>query len=139
MEKQWEKNRDLIAAGSGGILDLLHHTNENVNIPEPFAREIFLCKSCVCGTGEIEGLEDFDPFLHIGDRVSLFREPGSPEKSRMVRIENEDGVKLGYIDPRYAEIFSNLMDAGKLLSGRITFKVLEDGWMRCVIAVTMQD
>ncbi len=139
MDKHWEKDRDLIPVGNHDILDLLHGAGANANVPEPFAREIYLCDAIVEGTEEIEGLEEFDPFLHIGDKVSLFREPGRTEKNRMIRIENEDGVKLGYIDWRYAEIFSNLMDAGKLLSGRITFKAMDDGWMRCLIAVSMQD
>ena len=139
MEKQWEKNRELIPVGNHDLLDLLRGAGEHAKVPEPFEREIHLCDACVEGTEEIEGLEEFDPFLHIGDKVSLFREPDRTEKNRMIRIENEDGVKLGYIDWRYGEIFSNLMDAGKLLFGRITFKALEECWMRCVIAVSMQD
>ena len=112
MEKQWEKDRDLIPVGNHDILDLLHGAGANANVPEPFAREIYLCDAIVEGTEEIEGLEEFDPFLHIGDKVSLFREPDRTEKNSMIRIENEDGVKLGYIDWRYAEIFSNLWMRG---------------------------
>ena len=114
--------------GDSGILDLLHSAGGAGSVPEPFSREIFLCQSCVWDLDRKESPAKLFPFLKIGDKVSLFPEAEHPLDTNAVRVENEDGVKLGYIYPRHSMLVSNLLKAGKRLPGYVIYKGSEDEW-----------
>ena len=132
-------NHDLISAGNGGILDLLHGAGENVNVPAPFAREIFLFETHVAGTSYVEGIEELEPHLKTGDKVTFIREPHNPYDSKAIKIENADGIKIGYVPRNDNPVFARLMDAGKLLFGRITEKSMEGDWLKIQINIFLQD
>lgn len=137
-------NHDLISAGNDGILDLLHGAGENVKVPEPFSQEIFLCQTCVWDLDHTEGPEELFPFLKVGDKVSLFPEADHPLDTNAVRVETEDGVKLGYISPLHSMLVSNLLKAGEKLPGHVIFKGSDakwngDPWRRIVVEISLQD
>ena len=113
---------DLIKSGGGGLIGLLHSQNGELTMPKPFEREIFLFDTYIAGTSFIEGIEEFEQHLNEGDKLDFFREPDNIYDSKAIVIKTDNGVKIGYVPRNDNAIFSRLMDAGKLLFGRITSK-----------------
>ena len=54
-------------------------------------------------------------------------------------IKNKDGIKIGYVPEKDNLIFARLMDAGKLLFGRITEKETRGKWLRISIGIDLQE
>ncbi|HBQ86290.1 MAG TPA: restriction endonuclease, partial [Syntrophomonas sp.] len=52
---------------------------------------------------------------------------------------NADGVKIGYVPKVDNVIFSRLMDAGKLLFGRIASKGMQGNWLKIDIRVYLHE
>lgn len=113
---------DLIKSGGGGLIGLLHSQNGELTMPKPFEREIFLFDTYIAGTSFIEGIEELEQHLSEGDKLDFFREPDNKYDSKAIVIKTDNGVKIGYVPRNDNAIFSRLMDAGKLLFGRITLK-----------------
>ena len=131
--------KDLIELGGDGLLALLHGKNGESLIPKPFERDIFLLDTHVAGTTHIEGIDELEPYLKSGDRLNLFREPDNPYDEFAILIKTMDGVKIGYIPQKDNIIFARLMDAGKLLFGKITKKEKKGNWLRIKIQVFMHE
>lgn len=130
---------ELMSADSGGLLGLLHGKNGNLDIPKPFERDIFLFDTHVAGTSHVEGIEELEPHLSPGDKLDFFREPDNPYDPQAIMIKNADGVKIGYVPKRDNVVFARLMDAGKLLFGRISDKEMREGWLRIEIKVFLHE
>ena len=60
-------------------------------------------------------------------------------KSMHILILTEDGRKLGYVPQEKNEVLSNLMDAGKLLFGRLNEKTWVDDWLKLDVQVYLRD
>jgi hypothetical protein len=71
--------------------------------------------------------------------LEFFREPDNPHDSKAIVIKNEDGVKVGYVPRADNVIFSRLMDAGKLLFGRITNKEMRGTWLKMDIKIYLHE
>lgn len=54
-------------------------------------------------------------------------------------IKTVDGVKIGYVPKQDNVIFARLMDAGKLLFGRITSKEKKGSWVKIYIKVFLHE
>ena len=130
---------DLIKSDTGSLVGLLHGKGGDLVIPTPFERDIFLFDSYVAGTSFIEGIEELEPHLNVGDKLEFFREPDNPHDSKAIVIKNEDGVKVGYVPRADNVIFSRLMDAGKLLFGRITNKEMRGTWLKMDIKIYLHE
>lgn len=130
---------DLIKPDSGGLIGLLHGAGGNLAVPQPFERDIYLFDSHVAGTSFIEGIEELEPHLNIGDKLDFFREPDNPHDKQAIVIKNQDGVKVGYVPRQDNVIFSRLMDAGKLLFGRITEKEMCGTWLKIDIRIFLHE
>ena len=113
---------ELNKTGKSGLVSLLHGKNGEISIPKPFERDIFLFDTYVAGTSHIEGMEELEPHLQTGDRLDFFREPDNQYDAQAIVIKTADGVKIGYVPRQDNVIFARLMDAGKLLFGRISEK-----------------
>ncbi len=120
---------ELINTNSGGLVGLLHQQGGNLTIPKPFERDIFLFDSSIAGTSFIEGIEELEPHLNIGDRLQFFREPDNAYDKQAIAIRNKDGVKIGYVPRADNVVFARLMDAGKVLFGEITKKSMRGKWL----------
>ena len=123
----------------GGLVSLLHGKNGEVSMPKPFERDIFLFDTYVAGTSHVEGIEELEPHLQIGDRMAFFREPENPYDAQAIVIKTTDGVKIGYVPRQDNVIFARLMDAGKLLFGRITEKEKKGKWVRISIDIFLHE
>lgn len=130
---------DIIKKNGTGIVSLLHGAGGGLSIPKPFERDIFLFDTHVAGTSHIEGINELEPHLNIDDRLDFFREPDNSYDKSAIVIKNSDGVKIGYVPREDNVVFSRLMDAGKLLYGRIAEKQLRGSWVKIGIKIFLHE
>lgn len=130
---------DIVKSGNTGLMGLLHGQNGGLSIPKPFSRDIFLFDSHVAGTSYIEGIEELETYLNIDDKLDFFREPDNPYDPQAIVIKNTDSVKIGYVPKADNLIFSRLMDAGKLLFGRISHKEMIGKWLKIDIKIYLHE
>jgi hypothetical protein len=130
---------ELIKDGSGSLVSLMHGKGGSPVPAKPFEREIFLFDTFVAGTSYVEGMEELEPHLLAKDRLAFFREPDNPYDGMAIVIRNGDGVKIGYVPRADNAIFARLMDAGKLLFGKISSKEVRGTWVRIDIQVFLKD
>jgi len=130
---------DIIKSNQGGLVGLMHTQGGGLTMPKPFEKDIFLFDSHVAGTTFIEGIEELEPHLNIDDRLDFFREPDNKHDPKAIVIKNADGVKIGYVPREDNVIFSRLMDAGKLLFGKITHKELKGKWLKINIKIFLHE
>lgn len=130
---------ELSKSEGSGLISLLHNKGEGLDIPAPFERDIFLFDTHVAGTTHVAGIEELEPFLNIDDKLSFYREPDNPYDHKAIMIQNADGVKIGYVPKGDNAVFSRLMDAGKLLFGRITAKQWAGKWLKINIKIFLHE
>ena len=130
---------ELNKTGKSGLVSLLHGKNGEISIPKPFERDIFLFDTYVAGTSHIEGMEELEPHLQTGDRLGFFREPDNQYDAQAIVIKTADGVKIGYVPRQDNVIFARLMDAGKLLFGRISEKEKKGKWVKISIDIFLRE
>ena len=103
------KNDDLaVLTESKGIGDVL----------KPLIKEIHLFDTYVAGTTHLKDKTVLDE-IEVGHKLTLKREINKFDEKAIMLI-SEDGKKVGYVPEKDNIIFSRLMDAGKLLSAKIT-------------------
>jgi hypothetical protein len=130
---------NLIKPENTNVVSVLHSKNGALTIPKPFERDIFLFGTYVAGTTHVEGIMELAPYLNVGDKLDFFREPDNQYDSKAIVIKNPDGVKVGYVPREYNVIFSRLMDAGKLLFGKITDKEIKGKWLKLGIGIYLHE
>lgn len=84
---------------------------------KPLSREIYLFDTYVAGTTYLKDQSVLDE-VKKGDKLILRREDNRFDELAIL-VLNESGKKLGYVPEKDNEVFARLMDAGKLLCGRI--------------------
>lgn len=103
------KNDDLaVLTESKGIGDVL----------KPLIKEIHLFDTYIAGTTHLKDKTVLDE-IEVGQKLKLKREINKFDEKAIMLI-TEDGKKVGYVPEKDNIIFSRLMDAGKLLSAKIT-------------------
>lgn len=120
-------------------MGLLHGQNGELVIPKPFERDIFLFDTHIAGTSHIVGIEDLEPHLKVGDKLDFFREPDNVYDKEAIVIKTLNGVKIGYVPKQDNVVFARLMDAGKLLFGRISAKETKGKWLKINIQVFLHE
>ena len=130
---------ELAKSKSSTLLEILHRDPTALTMPQPYERDIFLFETHIAGTTHIEGMEELEPHLHIDERLSFFREPDNAYDSQAIVIKTEHGVKIGYVPQRDNVIFARLMDAGKLLFGKIHTKEKRGTWVKIDIHVFLHE
>ena len=130
---------DLINQEGGDLIGFLHNAGDGISVPMPFERDIFLFDTFVAGTTYIEGIDELEPYIQEGDKLTFIREPGNPYDENAIRIQNRDGVKLGYVPKKDNIVFARLMDAGKLLFGKVSAKEYAGRWLKIDIQVYLHE
>ncbi len=130
---------NLVKNDENNLLTLLHGRNGNMPIPKPFERDIFLFSTFVAGTTHIEGIEELEKHLQIGEHLDFYREHQNEYDKRAIVIKTKNGVKIGYVPRADNIVFSRLMDAGKLLFGRISKKEILDSWVKINIKIFLHE
>jgi hypothetical protein len=128
-----------IINGRNTDLGKLFHGGGDIVVPKPFEHEIFLFNTYVAGTTHIEGIEELEPHMNIDDRLDFFREPDNDHDQQAIVIKNTDGIKIGYVPQKDNVIFARLIDAGKLLYGRISSKEMRGKWLKIEIKVFLKE
>ncbi|MEE0859108.1 MAG: HIRAN domain-containing protein [Acutalibacteraceae bacterium] len=130
---------DLVKSENGGLVSLLHGKGGDLVIPKPFEKDIFLFDTYIAGTTHIEGIEELEPHLNNDDKLDFFREPDNRYDKEAIMIKTSSGVKIGYVPKQDNVIFARLMDAGKLLFGRISYKEKKGKWIKIKIKVYLHE
>ena len=108
-------------------------------LPLPYVQEIMLLDCHVAGTTHVAAIDKIEPLLLVGDALVFHREPDNPHDQLAILILDERGNKLGYVPQAKNEVLARLMDAGKLIYGKVVYKELKDGWLRIGVRVLMRD
>lgn len=110
--------------------------NQLGKVIKPLIKEIFLFDTYVAGTSYID--KDILKKLKIGEKLILQRENNRYDSEAII-IKTEQKVKIGYIPEEDNKIFSRLMDAGKLLNGKIESINLKGDWYKISIKIYLLD
>lgn len=107
-------------------------------LSSPFIKEIFLIDTRIAGTTFLK-LDEIEPSLNEGDAIIFIREPDNKYDKKAICLTNENGVKLGYIPKEQNEILAHLLDAGKLIFGKLKSKKWQGKWLKLEIQVYLKD
>lgn len=107
------------------------------SVVEPLIKEIHLFDTYVSGTMFIDEKEVLEKLLP-GQEVSLERETNKFDENA-VAFYTTDRKKIGYIPEEDNTIFARLMDAGKLLRGRVRSVEKECGFIKIIVGVFLVD
>jgi len=119
-------NKVIIQVGSKGL-------------PNPFERDIYLFTTHIAGTGYVENKEEIIENTNIEDEVTFIRESNNIYDKYAICVKNKKLEKLGYIPKKDNIVFARLMDAGKLLIGKIV-EIEELGyWNKIKINIYLKD
>lgn len=129
---------DIETSEKTGWIRLLKGTGKG-DLPTPFEREIELFDTTVAGTSHIENIEECTKELTQEDILTFTREPNNPYDPHAIMIRTEKGEKIGYVPKKDNVVFSRLMDAGKLLYGRITKKECQGNWVKIDLKIYLKD
>ena len=119
-------------------LEIVRTSLDKTGLPKPFVQEVELLNCNIAGTTFLN-LKDIEPKLKKNQLLVLKREPKNKYDDKAILILTEDGQKLGYVPQERNEILSKLMDAGKLLFGRLDEKNWVGRWLRLDIQVYLRD
>ena len=119
-------------------LEIIRTSLDKAGLPKPFVQEVELLNCNIAGTTFLD-LEDIEPKLKKHQLLVLKREPKNEYDDNAILILTEDGRKLGYVPQEKNEVLSNLMDAGKLLFGRLDEKTWVDNWLKLDVQVYLRD
>jgi hypothetical protein len=120
------------------LLALMHGAFGGDGALMPFAKEIMLIECQIAGTSHRD-LEEVEPTLLPGNLLVLKREPENAHDTLAIMIFTETGHHLGYIPRAKNEAIARLMDAGKLLFGRLESKEKQGIWLKAQMRVFMRD
>ena len=129
---------DIIKIDNSNIIGILN-SGGGLDIGKPFQQEIFLIEVHIAGTTHIENIDELEPKLVEGVEVSFFREPNNKYDDKAIVVKDKDGNKLGYVPRANNEILSRLMDAGKLVYGKVKSKEKIDSWVKIEMEVYLKD
>ena len=119
-------------------LEFVRSSLDEEGLPKPFVREVELLNCNIAGTTFLD-LDEVEPELERHQLLMLKREPKNKNDDKAILILTEDGQKLGYVPKKKNEVLSNLMDAGKLLFGRLNKKAWVDTWLKLDVQVFLRD
>ena len=106
---------------------------------KPFQRDILLFDTHIAGTTHIEGMDELEKHINIGDRLEFYRQQDNSYDTNAIEIRNDTNVKLGYVPKADNIVFSRLMDAGKLLYGKVISKEILDNWVKIRIEIYLHE
>ena len=119
-------------------LEIIRTSLDKTGLPKPFVQEVELLNCNIAGTTFID-LEDIEPKLKKHQLLVLKRETKNEYDDNAILILTEGGQKLGYVPQEKNEVLSNLMDAGKLLFGKLNEKTWVDDWLKLDVQVYLRD
>ncbi len=107
-------------------------------LPSPFSREIFLIDVHIAGTSYID-LSEIEPELLPGEIIFLKRETENKYDNLAIIILDKKGRKIGYVPRDKNEVLARLMDAGKMIFGKIITKNYIDNWLKIDVEIFLKE
>lgn len=104
----------------------------------PFVREIMLVEGHIAGTSHRE-VRALEPGIVPGGFLPLNREPDNAHDPLAIKILDDKGNHLGYVPRAKNEALARLMDAGKLLFGKVESKAWRGDWLEVQFRIFMRD
>lgn len=120
------------------MLALMHGAFGAGGALKPFAREIMLIECHIAGTSHRD-LKNIELSLAGGALLPLKREMANAHDPLAIMIYDEAGHHLGYVPRAKNEALARLMDAGKLLFGRLDGKEWEGEWLKIKLRIFLRD
>lgn len=105
---------------------------------KPLVKDIHLFDSFIAGTSFIRNSSLFEA-LTLGEDLILRREPENKFDSMAIMIMNGDGQKLGYVPRKDNLIFARLLEAGKMLKGKVSDIEKKDSYYKVRIGIYLVD
>jgi len=121
-----------------GLIELIRSSFEKNGLPKPYIQEIYLIESHVAGTSHLD-LEEIESRLATDSFLIFKREADNKHDEFAIIIQDEANHKLGYVPRDKNEIIANLMDAGKLIFGKLVNKSWKGDWLKLDIKIYMRD
>lgn len=103
----------------------------------PPQREIFLLECHVAGTSHVP-IEEIEPFLAVGETLTLLREPENAFDALAILVLDARGAKLGYVPRDRNQVLARLLDAGMLLDARLERMQWFGGWLRVTMRIHLR-
>ncbi|MGI8602901.1 MAG: HIRAN domain-containing protein [Verrucomicrobiales bacterium] len=120
------------------LLALMHGAFGKDGALLPFAREIMLIECHIAGTSHRD-LQSVEPSLAAGSLLVLKREAGNPHDTLAIMLLDTAGHHLGYVPRVKNEALARLMDAGKMLFGRLEAKEWVGPWLKIEARIFLRD
>ena len=123
------------------ILSIIKGSFGKDGLPLPFVKEIYLMDCHVAGTSHLD-LSQVEPGLVLDSPLIFKREPDNQYDPLAIQIFDEHGNRIGYVPKTKNEVTARLMDAGKLIFGKLFEKSLEGyggKWLKLQIKVYAGD
>ena len=133
-----EANPNLPVVIDPTMLALIKGAFGKNGLPMPFTKEIFLISTHIAGTSH-RNLEEIEPDLANGDLLCFKRDVKNKHDKFAILIHDEKGRQLGFVPRDQNEILARLMDAGKLILGRLENKNWHENWLKLKIRVFMRE
>ena len=105
----------------------------------PFITEVQLLECYVAGTTFREYIEEIEPDLQKDDLLVLKREPENEHDGLAIAVYDKKERLVGYIPRKKNEVLAHLMDAGKVMFGKIESKEWQGRWLKINVLVYMRD
>ena len=120
------------------LLSLTHGAFGKDGALQPFAREIMLIECHISGTSHRD-VKNIEPGLAPGAFLVFKREPENPPDDLAIMVFDTAGHQLGYVPRAKNEALARLMDAGKLLFGKLESKAWVGGWLKVEARIYLRD
>ncbi len=128
---------DDLVISKGNIVSVIEESGIT-SLIQPLVKEIFLFDTYIAGTSYIEDQSLFEN-LKVKDHLILRREAQNKFDAKAILVLNDHKQKLGYIPRMDNEIFSRLLDAGKLLTGTVKEIDIDHDFYKIKIDINLVD
>lgn len=105
---------------------------------KPLQKEIFLFDTYISGVTHLEDMTVLER-IKTGDKVIFQREPDNRYDDKAIMVLNDQKEKLGYVPEKDNVVFSRLMDAGKMLTGKVNEIKDKHGFIQVAIGIYLID
>ena len=105
---------------------------------KPLKNELFLLKTYIAGTAYLEDTTVIDD-LNTGERLTLKREPNNAFDEKAIVVIDKNNRKIGYVHEKDNEVFSRLMDGGKILFSKVEEKQDKGIYTQIDIGIYLED
>jgi hypothetical protein len=130
---------ELIRIDETNIISILNSKGFGLDIGKPFSRQIYLISASIAGTYYVDGIEKLFDVIAIDSKLRFVREPDNVHDELAILVTDGKDNKLGYVPREKNSILARLMDAGKLIYGKVKNKQNDDGYINIEMEVYMDD